>query len=73
MQQILVKQLAHLHADLGVFVRVKRRDAGMRGAEGGLAQPLLLVAIEGVAVVAISNIPMNYFVYLFPPKLECNL
>ena len=41
-----VEQLADLESDLGVLVRVERRDAAARGAEGGLAEADLLEGVE---------------------------
>ena len=50
-EQVLFKQLADLHADLGVFIRIKRGDAGLGGAEAALAQAGFLVAVQRHVVV----------------------
>ena len=45
-EPFLIEQLADLEADLRVFIRIKRRDAGFGGAEGLSAQSLLLILVE---------------------------
>ena len=44
-QPVLVEQVAHLDADLGVFVGIEGGDAALGGAEGLAGQALLLIAV----------------------------
>ena len=44
--RLVLEQLIYLEADLGIFVGVKRRDAGLGGSEGLAAQSLFLQLIE---------------------------
>ena len=44
-QPVLVEEVAHLNADLGVLVRIEGGDAALGGAEGLAAQALLLIGV----------------------------
>ena len=44
-QPVLVEQVAHLDADLGIFVGIEGGDAAFGGAEGLAGQALLLIAV----------------------------
>ena len=45
-QQLIVEQLAHLEADLRVFIRIERSDAGLGGAKRLPSKPLLFIGVE---------------------------
>ena len=45
-ENLRVKKLADLETDLGVLVRVKRRDAGLRGAKRPAAESLLFILVK---------------------------
>ena len=44
-QPVLVKQVAHLNARLGILIRIEGRDAALGGAKRLAAQALLLIPI----------------------------
>ena len=44
-QPLLVKEVAHLNANLGIFVGIEGSNAALGGAKGLSAQALLLVAV----------------------------
>ena len=45
-QALVVVELVDLETDFGIFVREERSNTGMGGAESGLAETLLLVAVK---------------------------